>query len=287
MADKARFERLRSYPQSSVNLLGFVADASTGKGLVGVNISSECPFHTYNGVTEVNEREPSSYSKYHIERGVTGPEGYRCYLTYSREGYIPLQFRLLIASVETEAVFRHAMLLPSLDSPPAYRIVMQYGNNPADIDAHLQTYSENQEHAYDISGHRGESPKFVYSEKGNKDAFPFITMDVNQNTGYGPQTHSIHSPQVGKYGYYVKNFDHHYTSNLKFHDSGARVFVYEGNTLISRYAIRNAQGSPSKFWQVFSMTCKSGASEAVTCSVASIDTFVKKMPTTPNTIGSE
>jgi len=287
MADKARIERLRSYPQSSVNLMGFVADASTGQGLVGVNISSECPFRTYKGVTEEDDRDAKSFSKYHIAQGVTGPEGYRCYLTYSHKGYIPLQFRLLIAHVDTESVFRHAMLLPKLEAPPAYRIVMQYSNVPADIDAHLQTFSEDQKRPLDISSHRGESPDFEYTKDGNKDKFPFITMDVSQNTGYGPQTHSIHTPQVGKYGYYVKNQDHHFTSNLKFHSSAARVFVYEGNTLISRFAIRNAQGSPSKFWQVFSMTCKSGDdSDAVKCTVDPIGAFVRKMPTSPSVVSS-
>ena len=30
----------------------------------------------------------------------------------------------------------------------------------------------------------------------------------------------------------VKNYDHHFTSNLKFHDCDARVFVYRGNELM-------------------------------------------------------
>jgi hypothetical protein len=280
MAEQARLERLRSYPQSSVNLMGFVADASTGKGMLGVNITSECPFDTYSGTTEFMEKG-SEFSKYMIKNGVTGPEGYRCYLTYAQAGYVPLRFRILIQAEETQGIFRHAVLMPSLPTPPAYRIVLQYGNMPADIDAHLQVFADGQSTPVDVSGHRGEVANFEYTKKGSKDAQPFVTLDVNANQGYGPQTHSIHQPQVGSYGYYVKNYDHHFTNNEKFHESDARVFVYKGNELTHRFAIRNAQGAPAKFWHVFRMTCTQ-PDDSVECHVEGSGEFVKTMPTSPS-----
>jgi len=281
MADKARFERLRSYPQSSVHLLGFVADASTGKGILGVNITSKCPFDTYTGTTTAYI-ENSGFSKYLTKNGITGPEGYRCELEYAAPGYISLQFHILIARQETQSAFRHAMLMPNLATPPPYRIVLQYSNMPADIDAHLQVYADGQS-TYDISGHRPQSTAFQYLKNGKADEYPFVTMDANTNNGYGPESHTIHVPQVGTYGYYVMNYDHHFTDNLKFHDSDARVFVYKGNELLHRYAIRNAMGSPAKYWQVFSMTCTQPAGE-VTCTVDEIGAFVKSLPLSANIV---
>jgi len=275
MADEARLERLRSLSQSTRDLVGFVADASTGKGIPGVDILSACPFKTYSASTQ-DIAKTTGFSEYTMKSGVSGPEGYRCYLSYKKDGYIPLRYRILIVAEETQAVFRHSVLMPLLPTPPPYRIVLQYGTTPADIDAHLQVFPSGLG-AFDISGHRGSSTDFTYSDKGSASALPFSTLDININNGYGPQTHTIHEAQVGTYGYYVKNQDHHYTDNNKFHDSDARVFVYEGNTLKHRFAIRNAQGTPKKYWQVFQLTCTK-PSGSVTCAVNNFAAFVNDMP---------
>jgi len=273
MADQARLERLRSLPQSKRDLLGFVADATTGKGIPGVGIVSACPFKTYSASTQAIAHS-TGFSEFTITGGVAGPEGYRCYLSLKKDGYIPLRYRVLILGKETQAVFRHSVLMPKLPKPPPYRIVLQYGTSPADIDAHLQVFSGSSQ--FDIAGHRGSSTAFTYS-KGSDTKAPFATLDMNINNGYGPQTHTIHQLQVGEYGYYVKNQDHHFTDNIKFHNSAARVFVYEGNTLKHRFAIRNAQGSPKKFWQVFQIKCTK-PTETITCTVAPLAAFVKDMP---------
>jgi len=277
MANKARLERLHSYPQATEDLIGFVVDASTGKGIEQVNIKSKCPFDTYNTVTKTSDS--TGLSKFHLVKGITGPRGYRCYLTYTKEGFIPLRFRVLIHRARTDAIFRQATLMPKLPAPPKYRIVMQYGTQPADLDSHLQLFVGNKK--VDISGHLGNDPHFTYTDKGSADAFPFATLDMNVNKGYGPQTHSIHELQEGSYGYYVKNFDYHFSDNIKFSKSDARVFVYEGNTLKHRFAIRNAQGSPTTVWQVFNIKCHKN-SGALACQVNAIGTYVAEMPTSPD-----
>lgn len=283
MADKARMERLRNYPQASIDLLGFVADSGTGKGISDVAIKSKCPFDDYVTSSQPVEltEEGMQLAKYKIEKGVTGPEGYRCYLSYEKDGYIPLRFRVLIQKEKTQGMFRHAILTSLMPKPPPYRVVLQYGASPADLDAHLQVFTGDKR--LDIAGHRGDRTDFTYlTEQSTEKAgeFPFATMDVDVDTGYGPQQHSIHEPQVGTYGYYVKNYDHHYTSNVKFQNSDARVFLYEGNVLKHRYAIRNAQGSPNKFWQVFSLKCEKADEEGakVECKVHPIGSFAKDMP---------
>jgi len=320
MADQARNERLRSYPQASSSLMGFIVDASTGKGLLGVNITSACPFDTYNAVatsmvqadvnkqvqagqieggsnkqTGVAHRKDLEFTKYYMKHGITGPEGYRCYLTYKKQGFVDLQFRILIQTIESEAIFRHAMLMPHLDSPPPWRIVLQYTNTPANLDAHLQLLDVGGQKNHDVSGHRGEREDFTYLTGTETDAsseFPFISMAVNRNTGYGPETHVIHEEQIGTYNYYVKNQDHKFVSNSAFQKSGARVFLYKGNTLLDRFNVGNAQGEPRKFWQVFSLACAKKESDScstpggcVSCDVGSTESFIKDMPKSASLIG--
>lgn len=309
MADQARNERLRSYPQASSSLMGFIVDASNGKGLMGVNISSACPFDTYSAVaTSMVQKDQNaqiqggltlekhnSFTKYFIKHGITGPEGYRCYLTYKKQGYVDLQFRILIQTIESEAIFRHAMLMPHMDAPPPWRIVLQYTNTPANLDAHLQLLGVEGQRNHDVSGHRGSLESFTYKTGTEDEAstkFPFISMAVNRNTGYGPETHVVHEEQLGTYNYYVKNQDHKFISSRVFQESGARVFVYQGNTLLDRFNIGNAQGEPRKYWQVFSLACAKKDSDGCTtaggcmsCDMGSSDSFVKDMPQSATLIG--
>merc|ERR1712072_566820 len=135
-AQKARLVRLRSYPQDSLDFEGFVADAETGQGVGSALIEVKCPFKTYKGRS--GEGGKKTFAKYLIRHAITGPDGYRCYATFSKRGYIPLKYDLVIGKHDTPALFRTAMLRPQRSSSHVpFRVVLQYGNQPADIDAHL------------------------------------------------------------------------------------------------------------------------------------------------------
>jgi len=268
LATKARLARLHKYPQASMNILGFVLSAADGKAIPGASVSSKCPFETYVGQSLI---EVDGKSNYEIAHGVTGPVGYRCDLSFSKEGYIPTLFDAVITKGETSSLFRHAVLMPEVKTPPPYRIVLQYGSLPNDLDAHLQI--EEGDNKFDLAAHKGSSVDYQYSDKGNGDAMPYATLDVIHNNGFGPQTHTIRQVVDGTYRYYVKNQDHHFTSNTHFHGSQARVFVYEGNALKHRFEVGSAEGTPDTFWNVFSILCAGGK-----CNLKENSVFVSDMP---------
>jgi len=279
-AQKARLVRLRSYPQDSLDFEGFVADAETGQGVGSALVEVKCPFKTYTGRS--GEGGKTTFAKYLIRHAVTGPDGYRCYATFSKRGYIPLKYDLVIGKHDTPALFRTAMLLPQRHSAHVpFRVVMQYGNQPADIDAHLfvMQASPTTHKPVNVGEHFDGSAAFSYDPKGSASSFPFMTLDAKCNTGYGPETHTIHKTLPVKYGFYIKNYDHHITNNAVFHNSEARVFLYQGTKLTHSFAIRNAQGTPSSYWQVFSIDCT--ANKGASCNVLPIDAFVAEQPTSP------
>jgi len=280
-AQKARLVRLRSYPQDSLDFEGFVADAETGQGVGSALIEVKCPFKTYKGRS--GEGGKKTFAKYLIRHAITGPDGYRCYATFSKRGYIPLKYDLVIGKHDTPALFRTAMLLPQRSSSHVpFRVVLQYGNQPADIDAHLfiMKASPTTHKPVNVGEHFDGSASFSYEPKGSASSFPFMTLDAKCNAGYGPETHSIHKTLPVKYGFYVKNYDHHITNNAIFHNSEARVFLYQGTKLTHSFAIRNAQGTPSSYWQVFSIDCTANKG-AAGCKVLPIDAFVTEQPVSP------
>merc|ERR1712072_1309183 len=272
-AIKARQDRLRTYPQASKGLVGFVADALTGKRIAGALIKAKCPFNTYHTTSGATK---STLGKYSLKKGATGPVGYRCIVSFKKKGYTSLQLSVMIQRGDTKALFRHALMMPNgKGTSQPFRIVLQYGAAPADLDAHLIAMGS---HPVDVSEHRQHSTSLTYTRRGMSKTYPFVTMDKTCNTGYGPETLTIHRVQPIKYGYYVHNYDHHFTNNHVFHRSDARVFVYQHGKMTNRFTIRTAEGAPTQFWKVFNIDC---TNKGKGCAVHSVHKFVNAEPIKP------
>ncbi len=76
------------------------------------------------------------------------------------------------------------------------RFVLNWGELPYDIDAHLRT-PEIEGTAYHI----------YYSDMGSATTAPYATLDVDDVESYGPETITIYDMFSGTYQYYVHNFD--------------------------------------------------------------------------------
>jgi len=272
LAEKQRLKRLHSYPQVTMNLLGFVRDASTGKPVEATSVASKCPFDTYKSTSA---KQVQGASNFEMKHGLTGPEGYRCDMQFGKTGYVPLHFAVVLQKMETPAMFRHGVLLPEIKpNPPPYRIVLQYGATPGDLDAHIQLWADGVAQGHDVAEHSGADTALAYGQ-GASLAQPYVTLDHSSHSGYGPETHTIHKVQPGWYHYYVKNQDYHVTSSAKFEASHATAFFYQGNTLKQSFNIADARNSPTPFWSVFMLQC---SGTPVTCSVDKTNKFIDSMP---------
>jgi len=273
LAEKQRLKRLHSYPQVTMNLLGFVKDAATGKPVEAASVASKCPFDTYKSTSA---KQVEGVSNFEMKHGLTGPEGYRCTMEFSKVGYVPLHYGIVLRKASTAAIFHHGLMLPELATPPPYRVVLQYGATPGDLDGHMQVWAEGGSPHHDVAEHSGADTTFAYG-KGSSDAQPYVTLDQSSDSGYGPETHTVHKVQPGSYHYYIKNQDYHVTANDKFEASHATVFLYEGNTLARSFHIGDALNSPTAFWSVFQLEC---AGSPVRCSVAKTNKFLQSQPVT-------
>lgn len=115
------------------------------------------------------------------------------------------------------------------------RIVLNWSHTPSDLDSHL---------FFPDNGH------IAYYEREHKGNF----LDVDDTSGYGPETITVNNIGAGTYKYYVADFsnlsDDDYTS-YELSNSFARVDVYSKHGLQSFHVPRN---QPAVIWQVFNIS---------------------------------
>ncbi|MES2734619.1 MAG: tetratricopeptide repeat protein [Bacteroidota bacterium] len=124
-------------------------------------------------------------------------------------------------------------LSPTMKTLDGLRIVLNWSHDPQDVDSHL-SYPGNHICYYHKTG-------------------SMANLDVDDTNGYGPETVTIEKKAQGqKYIYAVHDYtdkDQANTTNLS-RMSGAKVFVYVGNTLIKTYLVPKAN-QPGNIWVVF------------------------------------
>ncbi len=121
------------------------------------------------------------------------------------------------------------------------RIVLTWGSTPQDLDSHLFTPYDNV---------FGDSTYHIWY--GNKQDAVGNNLDVDDTTGYGPETMTIPMLKNGLYKYYVADFTNCSGNNPASYEmsaSGAMVNVYTSNGLTSTFTVpANVSGV---IWEVF------------------------------------
>lgn len=123
---------------------------------------------------------------------------------------------------------------PIMANLDGMRVVLNWGATPADLDSHI-VFPGN--HIY-------------FSNMKGADAL----LDVDDTTSYGPETITLQRKHDGeKYVYAVHDYSNRSNTNSStLSNSGAKVFVYVGQTLIKTYYVpANKVGN---LWTIFAVT---------------------------------
>ena len=123
-----------------------------------------------------------------------------------------------------------------------YRIVLNWGADPRDLDSHLKTPPID-----------GTEYEIYYSNTGSSDAPPYATLDHDDTDGFGPETITIYQMFSGTYKYYV----HHYTGDGTLTTSNAVVQVYNQNGLVKTITVPT-EGTGA-YWNVLTIDGSSGS----------------------------
>ena len=125
------------------------------------------------------------------------------------------------------------------------RIVLSWGNNPSDLDAHIiMDFDSKLRHVY--FGNKKEA--VTRYENGKQIDRTIIKLDRDDVDSYGPETITVDLDLVDmKFEYYVNNYSH--GSDDELSKSKAMVQIYKGQYLVSTIKILDNQTGYK--WNVF------------------------------------
>ena len=104
----------------------------------------------------------------------------------------------------------------------AMRMVLTWGESPSDLDSHLLTPEI-----------EGSEYHVYFGSHGDSLSAPYARLDVDDTSGYGPETITIYEIQPGTYRYYIYNW----SGSPAIAGSGAQVQMYNENGLIQTVTV--------------------------------------------------
>jgi uncharacterized protein YfaP (DUF2135 family) len=120
------------------------------------------------------------------------------------------------------------------------RIVLTWGKEPADLDAHLEGPLPN-----------GKRFQVDYRDKGDLYSQQFVKLDTDCQTGEGPETITVLGVVPGAYRFFVHDFTNRDNPRSKaLARSGAEVKVYQGG---QKYTFHAGHDMVGNIWNVCSI----------------------------------
>jgi hypothetical protein len=252
-------ERVRPIPNAwqtqNVTVSGKVKNASTNAGLPNMTVKIRPGANNNAGSTITSTVTTDSAGTYSASLAagtytaeVTGSIGTTAIIT---------KYQTIDSFVGNTAAQDIAVTAPlSTTGTGQYRIVLDWGNNPSDLDSHLTgptatsgTRFHTAYYAYDYPAGSTTTGSTGFRIAGSTTE-AFLDVD-NTDHGYdnGPETTTIAVPRTGIYRFYV----HHFYGTSTISASGAQVNVYKGNALLATFNPPASTLGNDAVWSVFTM----------------------------------
>lgn len=154
-------------------------------------------------------------------------------IEYYKSGYVSGYKNIFVLLGST-----HNAVISPVASSGVYRIVLTWGENPSDLDSHVQGCLNN-----------GSSFHVYYRHKSQYDGdFEVCNLDVDDTTSYGPETITLSPTTTTPYYYYI----YRYSGSGSISTSGAQIKLYSGDTLVETFNAPTDQGT-ADYWNVFAI----------------------------------
>jgi hypothetical protein len=145
----------------------------------------------------------------------------------------------------------------------AVSIKLTWGRAPLDVDSHMLT--PQQAHIY-------------YVDKGSLTSAPYVNLDIDDVSSFGPEYITIRRLARGTYRYYLHNYSGTFTpQGMK--DSPVKVeLTYDGNTTV--YKPGDGEGA-FRYWHAFDIVVDAQCAVTIT----GVDAWSAAAPVNPNQNG--
>lgn len=149
-------------------------------------------------------------------------------------------------STGSEAQDITASCLQIVREGTAFSIRLSWGERPSDLDSHL---------------YMPQGGQIFYQSRGSLMAEPFVNLDTDDTSSFGPEVVTVLRPRVGIYRYFVKNFSRTTTPGIT--GSPARVELMAGG-MLQLFTPPGGETTTTFNWTVFDITVAADCSTTVT-----------------------
>ncbi len=209
---------------------GTITNALTGRGVSDATIEVRDGWNNLDKGSVIATTSTGSSGAYSL----TLPLG-NYTLAVSKDGFITGAVNIIVQRGTTAN--QNGSITP-LISGEDYRIVLTWGADPRDLDSHMVGSLEN-----------GNSFHVYYSRKSQYDgSIEVCNLDVDDTSGYGPETVTLKATSNNPYYYYI----YHFSGNGTVATSEATIKVYQGSELVAKFNVPTDQGS-GRYWNVFAI----------------------------------
>lgn len=209
---------------------GRVFNALTGIGVADVELNICNGWNNREVETAVTSVYTNDAGEYQVEL----PLGNYTINTI-KEGYIRSTINIVVQKSLTAE--QNGAISPILTGDD-YRVVLGWGQNPRDLDAHVVGPLSN-----------GNDYHVYYLNKNQKDGDATVcNLDVDDITSYGAETITLKTSEDAPYYYYV----HLYSGMGMLGTSEAQVKVYQGDNLCALFNVPTDAGY-GRYWNVFAV----------------------------------
>jgi hypothetical protein len=209
---------------------GYIYNALTGSGIEDVELTIRNNWDntdTGSVVATVTTGADGSYS-------VELPLG-NYTVNAAKTGYISTSFNIIVQEGTTDS---QNGTMTAVISGDQFRIVLTWGKDPCDLDSHVEGLlsDDNRFHVY------------YYHESQYDGETMVCSLDVDETSGYGPETITLNTTTEYPYYYYVNR----YAGTGTLATSEAHVNVYQGDSLLYSFNVPTDQGN-GDYWNVFAI----------------------------------
>ena len=209
---------------------GYVYNAMTGNGIEGVTLNFRKGWNN----TGKGDIIASSLTDSNGAYSVNMPLG-NYTMSTMKNGYITSAVNIIVQKGTTD--MQNGTMTPII-SGNNYRIVLTWGDNPSDLDSHIEGTLSNGKLFHVYYGHKSQYD----NEK------EVCNLDVDDTTSYGPETITLDGVTNYPYYYYIHRYSGYGTLAL----SAAQVKVYQGENLLTTFNVPSDQGN-GDYWNVFAI----------------------------------
>jgi hypothetical protein len=219
-------------PESSLNggISGTVRNAINNEPIPSATVELSSPTGQLSGTRLVQADASGNFSFTELSAGTYNLGSYA-------DGFQRAD-RIGVAIGNNDISTGQDLVLAPSAAAGTIRIVLTWGAEPADLDAHL-------------TGPSSDGGRFhvYYSSRGSLTGPPFAVLDVDDISSFGPETITIQQQSGGIYRYSVHDYTNRSTaSSTALGASGATVTVYGLGLFPSTFYVPN---QPGNLWTVF------------------------------------